>query len=535
MSDELKPYDENVAQARRLAILSELAQSRIGDSLKTPAVSAPSPAPPDATRSDATRSDATRSDATKPSPAALWRAPKNKRRRIWWILPISLVALLALGFAGLALLRGASQAQQPQKAALPKDIALAENGLTCPRGAAWSPDGKNIAVVGYKDDCPNNFPNFYRYHAGALQIYDAGSSALLSDLPLDGAIQPKLGLPPSATAQNVQVIYYGAVTWSPDGKRVAVSFASFQWAQSSCPVPGATVTGVAVTAAFKSNGSGASTTDVFVRSPGQNDFSAPVWDLSAAKPQGSRIVPALGYQWSADGYLIPQTPLSVGAPAGAQPSPGPIGATDGTAPFTIWQSGEIQRYGTYNAPIGNCQERLTTTPASPYTFRADISAWSPDGRYFAPDVGFEGLMQPPGAPRPDPQALSDLQLTQEVNLPVRDAALERTLNNLGNAVGGVGSSDTSFAQVSWRPDGRVLAVYHAFTSTQLSGYDRILTLYECATGKPLGDLTPPNHTGASQDDYQSSRLYWTRDGARLLLMDAQTSTLRIWGAGLLPQ
>jgi hypothetical protein len=92
----------------------------------------------------------------------------------------------------------------------------------------------------------------------------------------------------------------------------------------------------------------------------------------------------------------------------------------------------IERYGTYNAPIGNCQERLTTTPASPYTFRADFNAWSPDGRYFAPDAGFEGLIQPPAAPRPDPQALSDLQLTQEVNLPVRDAALERALNNLGN-------------------------------------------------------------------------------------------------------
>jgi hypothetical protein len=523
MSEERKPYDEEAAQARRLAILSELAQSRIGDSLKTPAVTTPTPAPP---------------GATTPAPAAPWRAQKtsNGRRRVWWILSVSLVALLALGFAGLALLRNSTQSQQPQKAVTPKDIALTENGLTCPRGAAWSPAGKNIAVVGYKDDCPNNFPNFYRYHPGALQIYDA-TGALLSDFPLDAAIQPKLGLPPSSIAQDKQVIYYGAVTWSPDGKRVAVSFAAFEWAQIPCPVPGATVTGVAVTAAFSANGAGAAThaIDVFARSPRQNDFSTPVWDLQEARALNESLVHALGYQWNPNGYLTPDTPLAVGTIAGAAPSPGPVGVTDGTAPFTIWQSGVIQRYGTYSAPIGNCQERLTTTPASPYTFRADFSAWSPDDRYFAPDAGFEGLVQPPGAPRPDPQALSDLQLTREVNLPVRDAALERALNNLGNTVGGSGSTDTTFAQVSWRPDGKALAVYHAFSSTDIAGYDRILTLYDCATGKPLGDLTPPNHTAANQNDYQSSRMYWTRDGARLLLMDAQTSTLRIWGAGLLPK
>jgi hypothetical protein len=48
-------------------------------------------------------------------------------------------------------------------------------------------------------------------------------------------------------------------------------------------------------------------------------------------------------------------------------------------------------------------------------------------------------------------------------------------------------------------------------------------------------LTPPTHTGPNQSDYRSSRLYWAPNGAHLLLMDAQTSALRIWGSGLLPQ
>ena len=71
MSDELKPYDEKAAQARRLAILSELAQSRIGDSLKTPAVSAQISAQTSAPPSP---------EAKQQTPTAPWRAPKSGRR-----------------------------------------------------------------------------------------------------------------------------------------------------------------------------------------------------------------------------------------------------------------------------------------------------------------------------------------------------------------------------------------------------------------------------------------------------------------------
>jgi WD40 repeat protein len=117
---------------------------------------------------------------------------------------------------------------------------------------------------------------------------------------------------------------------------------------------------------------------------------------------------------------------------------------------------------------------------------------------------------------------------------VRDKALQQTLIELAQTPGGGGAGNALVAQVSWRPDGKQLAVYHVFNSTRITGYDRILTLYDCATGKSLGNFPPPNHTEPNQSDYTSSRLYWAPHGSRLLLMDAQTSTLRIWGAGLLP-
>jgi hypothetical protein len=519
MSDELKPYDEDAAQARRLAILSELAQARIGDSLKTPAVSAQAP------KQDAPE--------TRAVPAAPWPV-HSRQRRIWWILPISLVALLAVAFAGLYFLRNTTSSQQLQKVATPRDIALEANGLTCPRGAAWSPDGKDIAVVGYKEDCPSNFPNFFHYYPGALQVYDATTGALLSDIKLDGAIQPKLGLPPSSTSQGQEPIFYDTVSWAPDGRRVAVTFGAFHWVQNPCFAIGPTVTGVVVTDAFTSNGGATRSLDVFVRAPKQNDFSAPVWDLQQARALDTPVVPALEYRWSTFGYLQPTTPLSVGGNPAA-PALTPIGDPTGPESFTMWQAAEIGYPLHYDVTTSTCGQQLIMAQAAPFTFQTDFSAWSPDGRYLAANAGFAALLHVEGVSAPDAKTLSDLGLTGTVSAPTRDKALQQALIQLEQRPSSGGVGDANVAQVSWRPDGKTLAVYHAFTSAQVSGYDRILTLYDCVTGRSLGDLAPPNHTGPNQTNFPSSRLYWEPKGTRLLLMDAQVNALRIWGSDLLPK
>jgi hypothetical protein len=526
MSDELKPYDEKAAQARRLAILSELAKSRIGDSLKTPAVSAPSPkAAPAVT------------DA--PALVAPWRASSSGRKRGWWILPITLVVLLALGFAGLYLARNATQSQRPQKATAPEDIALEGNGLSCPRGAAWSPDSKNIAVVGYKDDCPNSFPNFYRYHPGALQIYDATTGALLNDIKLDDAIQPKLGLPAQPAAQSPRVIYYDTIAWAPDGRRVAVTFGAFNWIEHPCFSIGPAVTGVAVIDVFSPSGASGATRsyNVLVREPKENDFSAPIWDLQQGRALNAPIVPvvpALTYRWNTSGSLEPTSPLAVGGKTAAQALT-PIGDPNSAQPFTMWQPAQIAYLLHYDTTGPNCNQQLVAAQSAPFTFQTDFSAWSPDGRYLAANAGFEALVQPDGAPAPDAKSLSDLGLAQTASAPVRDKALQQALTQLAQTPGGGGAGNALVAQVSWRPDGKQLAVYHVFNSTNVTGYDRILTLYDCVTGKALDDFPPPTHTKPNQSDYTSSRLYWAPNGGRLLLMDAQTSVLRIWGSGLLPQ
>ena len=182
MSDELKPYDEKAAQARRLAILSELAQSRIGDSLKTPAVSAQYP--------HRHRRRHPRSKTTD-SHRSLARA-KDGSPRIWWILPIRssfFRARLRRTLSG----RSTAQSRQPQQVDRANGHLAGGQRAFCPRGAASSPDGKKspssatrIAAPAASRTSSSTTPACSRSTTRprrARRRYE-----------LDDAIQPKLGL-----------------------------------------------------------------------------------------------------------------------------------------------------------------------------------------------------------------------------------------------------------------------------------------------------------------------------------------------------
>ena len=57
-------------------------------------------------------------------------------------------------------------------------------GQDCTADAAWSPpDGKEIAVIGYQDQCPNDDPTSYNYEAGVLNVYSATTGSSYTILP----------------------------------------------------------------------------------------------------------------------------------------------------------------------------------------------------------------------------------------------------------------------------------------------------------------------------------------------------------------
>jgi WD40 repeat protein len=267
--------------------------------------------------------------------------------------------------------------------------------------------------------------------------------------------------------------------WSPDGRRLALSFIVYM----QQPFFGILVMNV--------NGH---FSHIIFQPPSLDQRTPIEWDLVTGQALGFTPIPsAISYRWQANGSLVPFVPLS-GRPQQPVPLAGPVGNPDGSALFTIWQPG----FTTF------------TTIAGYYGWSTSFSAWSPDGRYLTDDIILQGFYKPPSSIIPDIQALAKLKLRHNRLLSSRNVAALELLQ---------GSP-----QVSWRPDGRVLATY----------YTRgMIIFYDSRTGQSLQALALP----ASQHLLAGSLalLRWSPDGSHLLLSSPSYGLLNIWGPSQLPQ
>jgi hypothetical protein len=106
------------------------------------------------------------------------------------------------------------------------------DGIACLADTALSSDSRYLAVLGY-DHCPQK-----DYELGLVNLYDARSRRLVNQVTPDTVIESALDRsspslnrqygehpPPDFNAQVVPpLIYYWHVIWSPDGKRLALTF-----------------------------------------------------------------------------------------------------------------------------------------------------------------------------------------------------------------------------------------------------------------------------------------------------------------------
>jgi hypothetical protein len=112
------------------------------------------------------------------------------------------------------------------------------DGVACLADTASSPDSRYIAVLGYYK-CPQE-----GYELGLVKLYDARSKQLVNQVTPDTVIESALDRsstplkheyrehpPPDFHAQVVPpLIYYWHITWSPDGRRLALTFEiTAQW------------------------------------------------------------------------------------------------------------------------------------------------------------------------------------------------------------------------------------------------------------------------------------------------------------------
>lgn len=377
-----------------------------------------------------------------------------------------------------------------------------QDGIACLVNAAWSPDGREIAVLGYGKYCSafQSAPP-----PAQVNIYDATSHKLAEQIHVGAIISPALARYAPGASNSLTIIYEW-VHWSPDGREMAVSF--FVSETSGVTLAGLLLlsergqmqrillrqvhpTDQLITYPYYYEWDLRSGTIAIV----YNEANDPVSATSYINIQSS---PA--YAWGANGVL---EPVSVSAS-----NTGAVGNPDGSAMFTIWQPGSAVKYA---QSIGSPSRLI-----SGITWTTNFMSWSPDGRYLIDQAVTSARFV---VPHQIPLSFSDLvalKLDQLATVNMRDKALANVLA----ALPATDQSQSSIA-IAWRPDGRELATLNGGS----------ITIYDCRTGRALASLIPHN----KPVNLDGGDIFaWSPDGSRLLLSSGTWGILNVWGPGQLP-
>ena len=372
-----------------------------------------------------------------------------------------------------------------------------QDGLACLVDASWSPDSKQVAVLGYGLNCPLT-PG----QPSSLQvnIYTAAPHKLIRQVQLDTMISSAFERHASQPLGN-SYVNLGSIAWSPTGQELAVSF--------NTDMAGLVYDGILLLAP---NGH-EQRVMLWQDNRGNSSSSYLEWDLVRGAPRAIyfskpfasptqpvsivNLQPAPAYRWGANGTLEPAS----------QPANAPIGNPNGASAFTVWQPGAAELM-TQQPPDG------PTLAVKFLTWNTHFTAWSPDGRYFIDQVYTIGRFVVPHQPSPSHQELDSLGMDQLATLAIRDKALARLLAAL--LASGQGDSF-----IAWRPDGRELAMYNGR-----------INIYDCATGRELASLLPPNKPVGLDGGETFS---WSPDGSHLMLSSPVWGVLTMWEPGQLPR
>lgn len=438
-------------------------------------------------------------------------ASRPKRRRRLPVLLAALVVIVLLTTAGAAW-QGWLPWQRMRKTASDKIVSvnLATLNLHCPSAAVWSPDDQQIAVLAQLGACAQIEARLIEPNVVALFNAQGKLERLLypdrvtigKNAPTTAQPTPAPGAPPPATVPTFT--QYFALSWSPDGRRLALSYQTTFAHDASAPIENITFdSGVAL---LPADGGDAA------RLSGMLSSSADIWDLQMGRlihADATNQPPALVYRWSAHGALQPYDETA---------TRGPVGNPSGGQQFTIWQPGNV----------------IVDREKKSLNFGASVMAWSPDGRYLAAYLGFGGELA---------TGITGVVLQSDgsYQLAPRDEGLLTAASQLKLLSDPYASS----IPVAWDSDGHALAALQTnplLDQIRQSGdRDTVphiaehVIVYDCDSGAKRLTLTTKPIANAYQlsDGIQADAvLHWASSGQKLFLLDAAFDILTIWAVSL---
>lgn len=444
--------------------------------------------------------------ATASPPISPTLKPAVRRHRRVPALLIALTAVVLLAVVGAAWQGWLPwQRGKPATADTAVSVNLADDNLHCPSAALWSPDNKHIAVLAQLGACASGYagiiePNvvaLFDTHGTLERLLYPDSLTLGKSAPTTPQPTPTPG---ALLATAPPYAQYFAMGWSPDGRRLALSYqATFEHDRDADEKFESGVVLLPV-----DGGNGEKFTGLI-----QSNFD--VWDLQTRQQihiDNATQEFALAYQWSSLGTVTPvaDAPIS-----------GPIGNPAAGQRFTIWQPGSVY--------LDRKKQALD--------FGANYMVWSSDGRYLVPYFGFGGELTP------DASGMAPLD-DGSYQLPFRDKALLIAASQLKSP----SNPDASVMPVSWRGDGRLLAAMapNPLIDSILKNGDgsvipdatEHIVIYDCATGakrltlatKPLANRLQP------ESMLPPPVLRWSSTGQKLMLLDTAFDSLTIWDVPL---
>ncbi len=396
----------------------------------------------------------------------------------------------------------------------PLRISTLEQGaINCPTGAAFSPDGSHVAIIGSQSRCApatttltQHVAAIYDTHSGVMTLHVNIEKLLVisTDLPLD--------------QQPIRAIHYFSLGWSPDGSKIAIVFTTFTSAEIQTPDTQQD-TGLIVLDAERGTARVIYGDSGYFALPGTDGGGFPIWNIAEGTEVSAYAPdPGLAYAWNKQGmpYPIVKThgPFSQ-LPINAGPRY-PIGNPTSNSTFTIWQPGVIFGSGS-NVSAG--------------IFTTVFPTWSHDGKYV---TLISAGAQLPLAPSPTPHtpptpsgghgAMAYPTPSVMPSAPARDNALVAVQRRAGTL---------GWALVAWNPAGNLLASINCNTPgdemLEIRATNSAIIQGSAALPLGKGDTGCRNlSNGASAYPAQPMMLFWSPSGDRVLVCDQRAGMISIW-------